>query len=60
MSKKKDGSDKKKGSPGKSKKADHLCGSCKNFDAKKKGGYCRHHDKKRSADDKVCGHYDPR
>ena len=35
------------------------CGSCKNFDAKKKGGYCRRRDKKRSADDKVCGHFDP-
>ncbi len=41
------------------KKAAH-CGRCKNFDPEKKGGYCRKHDKKRSADDKVCGSFDPR
>ncbi len=35
------------------------CVSCKNFDPKKKGGYCRRRDKKRSPDDKACGHFDP-
>ena len=36
------------------------CGACKNFDPDKKGGYCRKRDKKRSADDKTCGSFDPR
>jgi hypothetical protein len=54
MGKKKDG----KKSGGKDKAA--HCGRCKNFDPDKKGGYCRKHDKKRSADDKVCGSFDPR
>lgn len=42
------------------KKVARVCGTCKNFDARKKGGYCKRRDKKRSADDKICGHYDPR
>jgi hypothetical protein len=42
------------------KKKQTLCGSCTNFDADKKSGYCRHHKKKRSATDKTCGSYDPR
>lgn len=43
------------------KKSDHArCAGCKNFDAKKKGGYCTRREKKRSASDKVCGHFDPR
>jgi len=51
----------KKGDKKGAKKGDHNhCGSCKNFDASKKGGWCRNHKKERSADDKVCGHYDPR
>jgi len=36
------------------------CVSCRNFDADKKGGWCRHHDKKRSAQDKTCGSYKKR
>lgn len=53
--------DEKKAGKKSSAKGGHtLCGSCKNFDPKKKGGWCRHHKKKRSADDKTCGHYDPR
>lgn len=51
---------KKKGPDKKSDKKDTRCGSCKNFDPDKKGGYCRHHEKKRSADDKTCGSYKPR
>jgi len=42
------------------KKKQTHCGSCTNFDADKKGGYCRHHKKKRSAKDTTCGSYDPR
>jgi len=42
------------------KKKQTLCGSCTNFDPDKKGGYCRHHKKTRSAKDKTCGSYDPR
>ena len=37
-----------------------TCGSCRNFNAGKKGGYCKRRDKKRSADEKTCGHFDPR
>lgn len=44
----------------KSDKNDHRCGSCRNFDPDKKGGYCRRRDKKRSADDDICGHHSPR
>ena len=36
------------------------CRACKNFDPDKKGGYRPKRDKKRSADDKVCGSFDPR
>lgn len=43
-----------------SKKGKTTCASCRNFDPKKKGGYCKRRDKPRSADDKVCGSYDPR
>lgn len=42
------------------KKDKATCASCRNFDPKKKGGYCKRRDKSRSADDKVCGSYDPR
>lgn len=54
MGKKKD--DKESGAEDKAAR----CRACKNFDPDKKGGYCRKRDKKRSADDKVCGHFDPR
>ena len=54
MGKKKD--DKKSGAKGK----DARCVACRNFDPDKKGGYCKKRDKKRSADDKVCGSFDPR
>lgn len=43
-----------------SKKDKGHCASCRNFDAKKKGGYCTRRDKPRSPDDKACGSYDPR
>lgn len=43
------------------KKADDArCGACRNFDPKKKSGFCKRRDKKRSAGDKACGHFDPR
>jgi hypothetical protein len=46
---------------GKGKKGeDGVCGLCRNFDPDKKGGYCRKREKKRSADDKACGKFDPR
>lgn len=49
------------GKTGSSKKVDTKhCVSCRNFDADKKGGWCRHHDKKRSASDKTCGSYKQR
>jgi hypothetical protein len=44
----------------KDKKGATHCGSCKNFDPDKKGGWCRNHDKKRSADQKTCGDYKKR
>lgn len=65
----KKGSGKKVSSPGDAKKKaspkkdvgtkvdTKHCVSCRNFDADKKGGWCRHHDKKRSAKDKTCGSY---
>lgn len=45
---------------GDAKSANARCAACRNFDPKKKGGYCKRRDKKRSASDKVCGHFDPR
>lgn len=45
---------------GDGKAAEVRCAACRNFDPKKKGGYCKRRDKKRSADDKPCGHFDPR
>ncbi len=42
------------------KSAAHVCGGCKNFDPDKKGGFCRHHEKKRSKSDKACGSYQAR
>ena len=37
-------------------KAEKVCGNCANF----KKGRCMRKDKKRSADDKACGSFDPR
>ena len=50
------------GKKGKSKKKGDgkHCAYCKNFDPDKKGGWCRNHDKKRSADDKACGDFKAR
>lgn len=43
------------------KKAEHVCGNCKNFrPGKGDHGRCARRDKKRDATDAACGHFDPK
>jgi hypothetical protein len=49
-----------KDKPGAKKNETPRCGGCRNFDPDKKGGWCRHKEKKRAADDKSCGSYKKR